>query len=30
MHRVVALCLDGLVAFDLTAPGQAFTLRRPS
>jgi transcriptional regulator GlxA family with amidase domain len=26
MHRVVALCLDGLVAFDLTAPAQAFTL----
>jgi transcriptional regulator GlxA family with amidase domain len=25
-HRVVALCLDGLVAFDLTAPAQAFTL----
>lgn len=25
MHRVVALCLDGLVAFDLTAPAQAFT-----
>jgi transcriptional regulator GlxA family with amidase domain len=24
MHRVVALCLDGLVAFDLTAPTQAF------
>ncbi len=24
MHRVVALCLDGLVAFDLTAPAQAF------
>lgn len=23
-HRVVALCLDGLVAFDLTAPAQAF------
>ncbi|HEX2391478.1 MAG TPA: helix-turn-helix domain-containing protein [Solirubrobacterales bacterium] len=23
-HRVVALCLDGVVAFDLTAPGQAF------
>lgn len=26
MHRVVALCLDGLVAFDLTAPAQAFGL----
>ena len=25
-HRVVALCLDGLVAFDLAAPAQAFTL----
>ena len=25
MHRVVALCLDGLVAFDLAAPAQAFT-----
>ncbi|HWN74012.1 MAG TPA: helix-turn-helix domain-containing protein [Solirubrobacterales bacterium] len=25
-HRVVALCFDGLVAFDLTAPAQAFTL----
>jgi AraC family transcriptional regulator, transcriptional activator FtrA len=24
MHRVVALCFDGLVAFDLTAPAQAF------
>jgi AraC family transcriptional activator FtrA len=23
-HRVVALCLPGTVAFDLTAPGQAF------
>lgn len=23
-HRVIALCLDGLVAFDLTAPAQAF------
>jgi transcriptional regulator GlxA family with amidase domain len=30
-HRVVALCLDGLVAFDLTAPAQAFGLAaRPS
>jgi transcriptional regulator GlxA family with amidase domain len=26
MHRIVALCLDGLVAFDLTAPAQAFAL----
>jgi transcriptional regulator GlxA family with amidase domain len=26
MHHVVALCLDGLVAFDLTAPAQAFGL----
>jgi transcriptional regulator GlxA family with amidase domain len=26
MHRVVALCLDSLVAFDLTAPAQAFGL----
>jgi transcriptional regulator GlxA family with amidase domain len=26
MHRVTALCLDGLVAFDLTAPAQAFGL----
>jgi transcriptional regulator GlxA family with amidase domain len=25
-HRVTALCLDGLVAFDLTAPAQAFGL----
>ena len=23
-HRVVALCLPGTVAFDLTAPAQAF------
>jgi transcriptional regulator GlxA family with amidase domain len=31
MHRVVAICLDGLVAFDLTAPAQAFALAaRPS
>jgi AraC family transcriptional regulator, transcriptional activator FtrA len=30
-HKVVALCLDGLVAFDLTAPAQAFGLAaRPS
>jgi transcriptional regulator GlxA family with amidase domain len=26
MHRVVALCLDGVVAFDLAAPAQAFAL----
>jgi transcriptional regulator GlxA family with amidase domain len=26
MHRVVALCFDGVVAFDLTAPAQAFAL----
>jgi transcriptional regulator GlxA family with amidase domain len=26
LHRVVILCLDGLVAFDLTAPAQAFAL----
>jgi len=26
MHQVAALCLDGLVAFDLTAPAQAFGL----
>ncbi|MGC1165358.1 MAG: AraC family transcriptional regulator, partial [Solirubrobacterales bacterium] len=26
MHHVVALCLEGLVAFDLTAPAQAFGL----
>jgi transcriptional regulator GlxA family with amidase domain len=26
MHRVVALCFDGLVAFDLTAPAQVFTV----
>lgn len=25
MHRVVVLCLDGLVAFDLAIPAQAFT-----
>ena len=25
-HRVVGLCLDGMVAFDLTAPAQAFGL----
>jgi transcriptional regulator GlxA family with amidase domain len=24
MHRIAVLCLDGLVAFDLTAPAQAF------
>lgn len=26
MHRVVALCLGGVVAFDLAAPAQAFTV----
>ena len=26
MHHVAILCLDGLVAFDLTAPAQAFML----
>src|ERR1044072_3743308 len=26
MHRVVALCAEGLVAFDLTAPAQTFGL----
>ena len=26
MHRVVALCLDGVIAFDLSAPAQAFTM----
>jgi transcriptional regulator GlxA family with amidase domain len=26
MHRVVALCLDGVVAFDLAVPAQAFSL----
>lgn len=26
MHRVIALCLDGLVAFDLAIPAQAFTV----
>jgi transcriptional regulator GlxA family with amidase domain len=25
MHRVVALCLEGIVAFDLSAPAQAFS-----
>jgi transcriptional regulator GlxA family with amidase domain len=25
MHRVVALCLDGLVAFDMAIPAQAFS-----
>lgn len=25
-HRVVALCLDGVVAFDLAAPAQAFSV----
>jgi transcriptional regulator GlxA family with amidase domain len=26
MHRIAALCLDGLVAFDLAVPAQAFAL----
>ena len=26
MHRVIALCLDGVVAFDLAAPAQAFSV----
>lgn len=26
MHRVVALCLNGVVAFDLAAPAQAFSV----
>ena len=26
MHRIAALCFDGLVAFDLTAPAQVFAL----
>ena len=26
MHRVVALCLDGVVAFDLAAPAHAFSV----
>ncbi len=26
MHRIAALCLEGVVAFDLTAPAQAFTV----
>jgi AraC family transcriptional activator FtrA len=26
MHRVTALCFEGAVAFDLTAPAQAFTV----
>lgn len=26
MHRVVALCFDGVVAFDLAAPAQAFSI----
>jgi transcriptional regulator GlxA family with amidase domain len=29
-HRVIALCFDGLVAFDLTAPAQAFQLAAKS
>ena len=31
MHRVAILCFDGIVAFDVAAPGQAFMLAaRPS
>lgn len=30
MHRVVALCLDGVVAFDLATPAQAFGLAASS
>ncbi len=30
MHRVVALCLDGVVAFDLAIPAQAFSLAHPT
>src|SRR3954470_24243779 len=30
MHRVVALCLEGVVAFDLAAPAQAFTVAAPA
>lgn len=30
MHRVVALCLDGLVAFDLAIPAQAFSVASDS
>jgi transcriptional regulator GlxA family with amidase domain len=26
MHRVIALCLEGVVAFDLAAPAQAFSV----
>jgi transcriptional regulator GlxA family with amidase domain len=30
MHRVVALCLEGVVAFDLAIPAQAFSLAAKS
>jgi len=30
MHRVTALCLDGVVAFDLSVPAQVFTLAHPT
>lgn len=30
MHRVVALCLEGVVAFDLAIPAQAFSLAHPT
>jgi transcriptional regulator GlxA family with amidase domain len=30
MHRVVALCLDGVVAFDLSVPAQVFTIAHPT
>jgi AraC family transcriptional regulator, transcriptional activator FtrA len=30
MHRVVALCLEGVVAFDLAAPAQAFSVASTS
>jgi transcriptional regulator GlxA family with amidase domain len=30
MHRVTALCLDGVVAFDLAIPAQAFPLAHPT
>ena len=29
MHRVVGLCLDWIVAFDLAAPAQAFASAGP-
>lgn len=30
MHRIVALCLDGVVAFDLAISAQVFTLAHPT